>query len=112
MGSQSSKEQRRQAIETIKDYVEKCGGNYGRHEASIGGSINGKEKHGIRTISVDIADEDVLVIIEKPTGLLNDITNTFTSGNATFTIIGKTLQIRPIDSLCGPIVIEVTAKRQ
>ena len=110
MSNQISKEQRQEAIATIKDYVENCGGCYDRHEASVGASVRGKDKHGIRMVFVEIAGDNARVIIEDLHTICDHNTNTLTPENATFSIINKTFQIRPIDSLCGRIVIEVTAQ--
>ena len=101
-----------QEIATIRKYVEKCGGSYDRHEASVGASVNGKDQHGIRMVFVEVTDDNAKVIIEDLHTICDHRTNTFTPENATFSIINKTLQIRPIDSLCGRIVIEVTAQKQ
>ena len=101
-----------QEIATIRKYVEKCGGCYDRHEASVGASVRGKDQHGIRMVFVEVTDDNAMVIIENLHTICDHRTNTFTPENATFSIINKTLQIRPIDSLYGPNVIEVTAKKR
>lgn len=100
----------RNAIAAAKQYVnlkEEC---CGRHEAFIGVSVNGKEQHGVRTVFVDVADENVKIIIEDLHTLFNHSTDTFTPINDDITIINNTLQIRPKHPFFGPLVIEITAK--
>lgn len=112
MSNQISSAQRQKAIATIRDYVKNCGGCYERHEASVGVSVRGKDQHGIMMVYVEVTDDNAKVSIEDLYTICDHKTNIFTPENATFSIINKTLQIRPIDSLCGRIVIEVTAKKQ
>ena len=111
MNNQISKEQRQKAIATIIEYVENCGGCYGRHEASVGTTVKGKDQHGIRMVFVEVTDDNAKVIIEGLHTICEHRTNTFTPENATFSIINKVLQIRPVDSLCDRIVIEITAQK-
>ena len=82
-----------------------------RHEAYVVTSVHGKEQHGVRFVSANASLESAEVIIEELHTICGHHTNRFTPENDDFVIINnKTLQIRPKSSICGPIVIEITAK--
>lgn len=81
-----------------------------RHEAFIGVSVNGKTQHGVRTVFVGVTDESVEIIIENLHTLCSHHTNRFTADTDDISIIDKTLQVRPRSSICGKVVIEITAK--
>lgn len=52
------------AIIAAKQYVklkEEC---RGRHEAFVGVSVNGQDQHGVRTVFVDVTNENVKIVIE------------------------------------------------
>lgn len=98
------------AIIAAKQYLklkEEC---RGRHEAFVGVSVNGKDKHGVRTVFVDVTNENVKIVIEDFHTLCSHNTNEFTPISDDISIINNTLQIRPKNSLFGLSVIEITAK--
>lgn len=110
MCAQDREEALRDAIIAVKKYVklkEEC---CGRHEAFVGVSVNGKDQHGIRTVFVDVTNENVKIVIEDFHTLCSHNTNEFTPASDEISIINNTLQIRPKNSLFGLSVIEITAK--
>ena len=110
MNKQVSKESLHDAIKAVLQYVEIKEECRDRHEAFIGVSVNGKEQHGVRTVFVEVTEEKAEIIIENLHTLCDHNTNRFTTDTDDISIINKTLQIRPRSSLCGKVVIEVTAK--
>ena len=79
----------------------------GRHEAYIGVTVNGKERHGVRMVSVELSEGNLAIIVEDLHTLCSHNTNRFTPDTDD---ISNTLQIKPIASFCGLSVIEITAK--
>ena len=110
MNNQVSKKQVRDSIEAAQRYIETKEACRGRHEAYVSASINGENCHGVRTVYVDITDDNVVIIIENLHTICNHNTNKFTPVTDDFSIINKTLQIRPKASLRSRVVIEITAK--
>lgn len=99
------------AITAVQKYLNLNESNNERHEAFIIASVNGRDQHGVRTVSAQIVGETAIVIIEDLHTLCQHETNMFTSQKDDIYFVGnKTLQIKPKASLCGRIVIEITPK--
>ena len=98
------------AISAVQQYINQKEEYRGRHEAFIGVSVNGKECHGVRTVSVDLSDGNLVIIVEDLHTLCSHNTNRFTPDTDDISIINNTLQIKPRASFCGLSVIEITAK--
>ena len=109
MNTQVSEELRHKAINAVSQYVGTKENCRERHKASIGVVINGKEQHGVGMVFVGVTEKNVEIIIENLDALCTCYTNKFTADSADISIINKTLQIRPRHSLCGKVVIEITA---
>ena len=95
---QDSEKALHNAVAAAKQYVKLKKECRDRHEAFIGVSVNGQDKHGVK------------IIIEDLHTLCSHNTNIFTPISDDISIINNTLQIKPKDSLFGLSVIEITAK--
>lgn len=98
------------AISSAKKYINQKKECSGRHEAYICVSVNGKECHGVRMVSVDLSDGNLAIIVEDLHTLCSHNTNRFTPDADDISIINNTLQIKPRASFCGLSVVEITAK--
>ena len=107
---QDSEKALHNAVAAAKQYVKLKKECRDRHEAFIGVSVNGQDKHGVKKVFVDVTDENVKIIIEDLHTLCSYNTNIFTPISDDISIINNTLQIKPKDSLFGLSVIEITAK--
>lgn len=99
------------AIAAVQKYLHLNESNKARHKAFIIASVNGRDQHGVRTVSAEIAGDIAIVIIEDLHTLCQHETNMFTSQKDDIYLVGnKTLQIKPKASICGRIVIEITPR--
>lgn len=80
------------------------------HDAYIGISVNGRHRHGVSKVFVNMTDENVEIIIEDLHTFCIHNTNRFTPETDDISIINNTLQIKPKAPLFGLDVIEITAK--
>lgn len=100
-----------ESISAARKYVAVKEACNGRHEAFIISSVNGKDQHGVRTVFVEVTENNAVVIIEELHTLCSHQTNRFTAEKDDFYFVGnRTLQIKPKESMCGKVIIEVTAK--
>ena len=110
MNIQDNKNAPRDAIAAAQQYVNIKKECRRIHDAYIGISVNGKDRHGVRKVFVNVTDENVEIIIEDLHTLCNHNTNRFTPETDDISIINNTLQIKPKAPLFGLDVIEITAK--
>lgn len=75
---QDSRKALHNAVAAAKQYVKLKKECRDRHEAFIGVSVNGQDKHGVKKVFVDVTDENVKIIIEDLHTLCSHNTNIFT----------------------------------
>ena len=110
MGMEDNKNVSCDAVSAAQKYINQKEECRGRHEAYIGISVNGKEFHGVRMVSVDLSDGNPVIIVEDLHTLCSHSTNRFTPDTDDISIINNTLRIKPRGSFCGLSVIEISAK--
>ena len=107
---QNSKKDLCDAFSAAEKYISQKKEYRGRYEAYIGVTVNGKERHGVRMVSVELSEGNLAIIVEDLHTLCSHNTNRFTPDTDDISIINNTLQIKPRASFCGLSVIEITAK--
>lgn len=110
MSKQTSLQQLSKSITAVQQYILTKEACRGRHKASIIATINGINHYGTLIVSANVTSGYAEVIIEDLGTICNPHTNKFTTTNDDFSIINKTLQIKPQNALIGSVYIEVTAK--
>lgn len=110
MNKQADLQQANNSITAVQQYIQTKSECRDRHKASIIATINGINHYGTLIVSAKVTTAYAEVIIEDLCTICNPHTDKFTSTNAEFSFIGKTLQIKPKNALIGSFHIEVTAK--
>lgn len=95
MRKQDSDTALRNAIVAGQQYISIKEKSSGRHEAFVRVSVNGKERHSVKTVFVKGTNKNVEVIIEGLHTLCTHDKNTFNPETDIISIENNTLQSKP-----------------